>query len=108
LPDVQVPEQEKNYILHVSLPINDFTVLMGSDTTEQFCAPNSAPFSKGTNHYISINLEAHEADEAQRLFTALSANGHIEMALDTYILGCFIWRFHRSVWYSLDGELPTQ
>ncbi|MBJ8421938.1 VOC family protein [Acinetobacter bereziniae] len=93
LPDVQVPEQEKNYILHISLPINDFTVLMGSDTTEQFCAPNSAPFSKGTNHYISINLEAHEADEAQRLFTALSANGQIEMALDKTFWGALYGAF---------------
>lgn len=93
LPDVQVPDQEKNYILHVSLPINEFTVLMGSDTSVQFCAPNSAPFSKGTNHYISINLQAHEADEAQRLFTALSTNGHIEMALEPTFWGALYGAF---------------
>lgn len=51
-------DAEKKLILHVSLPINEFTVLMASDTTEQFCAANS-PFIKGTNHYISINLEKH-------------------------------------------------
>ncbi|MEG0483373.1 MAG: VOC family protein [Acinetobacter sp.] len=87
LPDAQVSEKEKDYILHVSLPINDFTVLMGSDTSEQFCAQNSAPFNKGNNHYISINLEAHEEDEARHLFNALSVNGEIEMPLDKTFWG---------------------
>ena len=93
LPDTQVSEHEKDYLLHVSLPINPFTVLMGSDTTEQFCAPQSAPFSKGTNHYISINLEAHEEAEARRLFAALSENGHIEMALENTFWGALYGAF---------------
>lgn len=81
LPDVQVSEHEQDYLLHISLPINEFTVLMGSDTTEQFCAQSHPSFSKGNNHYISINLEAHEVEEARRLFQKLSVNGQIEMAL---------------------------
>lgn len=93
LPDAQVSEKEKDYILHVSLPINDFTVLMGSDTFEQFCAQNSAPFNKGNNHYISINLESHEEDEARRLFNALSVNGEIEMALDKTFWGALYGAF---------------
>lgn len=93
LPDAQVSEKEKDYILHVSFPINDFTVLMGSDTSEQFCAQNSAPFNKGNNHYISINLEAHEEDEAQRLFNALSVNGNIEMPLDKTFWGALYGAF---------------
>ena len=93
LPDAQVSEKEKDYILHVSLPINDFTVLMGSDTSEKFCAQNSAPFNKGNNHYISINLEAHEENEAQRLFNALSVNGDIEMPLDKTFWGALYGAF---------------
>lgn len=93
LPDAQVSEKENDYILHVSLPINDFTVLMGSDTSEQFCAQNSAPFNKGNNHYISINLEAHEENEAQRLFNALSVNGDIEMPLDKTFWGALYGAF---------------
>lgn len=93
LPDAQVSEKEKDYILHVSLPINDFTVLMGSDTSEQFCAQNSAPFNKGNNHYISINLESHEEDQARRLFNALSVNGEIEMALDKTFWGALYGAF---------------
>ena len=93
LPDAQVSEKEKDYILHVSLPINDFTVLMGSDTSEQFCAQNSAPFNKGNNHYISINLESHEEDQARRLFNDLSVNGEIEMALDKTFWGALYGAF---------------
>ena len=93
LPDAQVSEKEKNYLLHVSLPINDFTVLMGSDISEQFCAQNSAPFNKGNNHYISINLDAHEEDEARRLFNALSVNGEIEMTLDKTFWGALYGAF---------------
>ena len=93
LPDAQIPEKEKDYILHVSLPINDFTILMGSDTSEQFCAQNSAPFNKGNNHYISINLESHEEDQARRLFNDLSVNGEIEMALDKTFWGALYGAF---------------
>ena len=93
LPDAQVSEKDKDYILHVSLPINDFTILMGSDTSEQFCAQNSAPFNKGNNHYISINLESHEEDQARRLFNALSVNGEIEMALDKTFWGALYGAF---------------
>ena len=85
-------DAEKKLILHVSLPINEFTVLMASDTTEQFCAANS-PFIKGTNHYISINLEKHEQAEAQRLFDALSVNGKIEMPLEKTFWGALYGAF---------------
>lgn len=93
LPDAQISDKEKDYILHISLPINAFTILMGSDTTDQFCAPNTAPFTKGTNHYISINLEPHEEAEARRLFDVLSINGQIEMALDHTFWGALYGAF---------------
>ena len=89
---VTLSEADKNLILHVSFPINDFTVLMASDTTEQFCAPN-AVFIKGTNHYISINLEQHEQEEARRLFDALSVNGQIEMPLEKTFWGALYGAF---------------
>ena len=93
LADAQISEQERNYLLHVSLPINEFTVLMGSDTTEQFCAQSHVPFVKGTNHYISINFEADEEAEARHLYQALSINGQIEMALDQTFWGALYGAF---------------
>lgn len=89
---VTLSEADKNLILHVSLPINDFTVLMASDTSEQLCAPN-AVFIQGTNHYISINLEQNEQEEAQRLFDALSVNGQIEMPLEKTFWGALYGAF---------------
>ncbi len=66
---------------------------MGSDTSDQFCSPMNTVFTKGNNHYISINLEAHESDEARRLFDALSANGQIEMELANTFWGALYGAF---------------
>ena len=89
---VKFSEQEKNYLLHISLPINDFTVLMASDVNDQFCAPNSV-FTQGTNHYISINLEPHEEKQARRLFAELAVNGQVEVPLDNTFWGALYGAF---------------
>ncbi len=90
---VSLSEQDRQMIMHISLPINEFTVLMASDTNDQFCAQNGTPFTLGTNHYISINLEPHEENQAQHLFTALSENGHIEMPLEKTFWGALYGAF---------------
>lgn len=92
LPDLEIKESEKNYILHIALPINPHTVLMASDIIENICNQTS-PFIKGTNHYISINLDAHEETEAYRLFNALSINGQIESALEKTFWGAIYGAF---------------
>ncbi|WP_332605719.1 VOC family protein [Acinetobacter sp. ESBL14] len=89
---VSLSEADKNLVLHVSLPINEFTVLMASDVNDQFCAQNSI-FTPGNNHYISINLDPDEQDQAQRLFNALSANGQIEMPLEKTFWGALYGAF---------------
>lgn len=80
-------EADRQKIMHISLPINEHTVLMASDISEQFCAQTNKAFSIGTNHYISINLDASEQDEAKRLFDALAVNGTVEMALSPTFWG---------------------
>ncbi len=80
-------------MLHVSLPINEYTVLMASDVIDQFCTPNSV-FTQGNNHYIAINLEKDEQEKAKQLFDALSVNGKIEMPLEKNVLGRFIRCFY--------------
>ncbi|ALD01722.1 glyoxalase [Acinetobacter sp. TTH0-4] len=89
---VHLSETEKNAILHVSLPINEYTILMASDINEQFCAANTV-FTKGTNHYISINLDTSEQAEAQRLFNALSIQGQVEMPLEKTFWGALYGAF---------------
>ena len=93
---VTLSEVDKNKILHISLPINEFTELMASDTNDQFCAQNNAALNKGNNHYISINLHAHEQHKAKRLFDALSVNAQIEMPLE------------KTFWGALYGALTDQ
>jgi len=80
-------EADRQKIMHISLPINEHTVLMASDISEQFCAQTNKAFTIGTNHYISINLDASEHDEAKRLFDALAVNGTVEMALSPTFWG---------------------
>lgn len=80
-------EADRQKIMHISLPINEHTVLMASDISEQFCAQTNKAFTIGTNHYISINLDASEQDEAKRLFDALAVNGTVEMALSPTFWG---------------------
>ena len=89
---VHLSKTEKNAILHVSLPINEYTVLMASDINEQFCAANTV-FTKGTNHYISINLDTSKQAEAQRLFDSLSIQGQVEMPLEKTFWGALYGAF---------------
>lgn len=84
-------EQQKSWILHVSFPINQFTILMGSDVHKQFCSPHNSGLNKGNNHYISINLE--DETEARRLFNQLSTGGHIEMQLQKTFWGALYGAF---------------
>ena len=93
---ISILAHEKDYILHVSLPINEFTELMGSDYSESFCAQSNTLFTLGNNHYISINLGLGEDAEAKRLFEALSQNGQIEMPLN------------QTFWGALYGALTDQ
>ncbi|MBK0064333.1 MULTISPECIES: VOC family protein [unclassified Acinetobacter] len=89
---VVLSESQRNLILHVSLTINEFTVLMGSDVNEQFCSPANAILNKGNNHYISINLENDET-ETRRLFNLLSMAGLVEMPLQKTFWGALYGAF---------------
>ena len=61
--------------MHVSLPISDEAVLMGSDTGGEW----ATDFKQGNNFSISINASSKE--EADRLFNALSDGGNISMPM---------------------------
>ena len=61
----EISEEEKNKIMHVSLPISRETILMGSDTGGEW----ASQFKAGNNFSISINAESKE--EADTLFAGL-------------------------------------
>lgn len=78
-----IPDEHLKRIMHVSLPISDETVLMGSDTGGGW-APD---FKQGNNFAISINTDTN--DEADRLFNALSDGGNITMPMDNTFWGSY-------------------
>jgi PhnB protein len=70
---------DKQRIMHISLPISAETMLMGSDTTQEY----EAQFSQGNNFSISITTDSKE--KADHFFNALSEGGQITMPMnDTF------------------------
>ncbi|MBT8296149.1 MAG: VOC family protein [Gramella sp.] len=78
-----VPDDEKEKIMHVSLPISEETALMGSDTGGEW----AKHYKKGNNFSISVNAENHE--EADRIFKALSKDGQVTMPMDKTFWGSY-------------------
>jgi PhnB protein len=70
-----VPEEDLDKIAHVALPLVGANMLMGTDTLKSF----GQTLTAGNN--FSITLEAENADEAEKLFHALSAGGTVKMPL---------------------------
>lgn len=71
----QIPEEDKNLVLHVALPILAGHMLMGSD------APESLGMSVTVGNNVQINLEPDTRDETRALFAALGEGGKVEMEL---------------------------
>ncbi len=74
-------EEDKNLVMHVVLPITGDFKLMGTD------APESMGFKVNFGNNIYINLEPDTRIEADRLFSALSAGGKIEMGMQEMFWG---------------------
>jgi PhnB protein len=78
-----LPEEDKNLVMHVVLPILGGHNLMGTD------APESMGFKVNFGNNVYINLEPDTREETKRLFTALSSGGKIEMELQEMFWGDF-------------------
>lgn len=73
--DVSVPAEDQDKIMHVSLPIGEDVILMASDTLEAF----GQELRQGNNVHISVHPTSRE--DADRIFTALSDGGQVEMPI---------------------------
>lgn len=81
----EMPEDEKNGIMHIALPLGP-NVLMGTDV------PKSMPqVSPGTN--MSICISADSREEADRLFNGLSAGGKVDMPMEDMFWGDYFGSF---------------
>ena len=78
-----MPEEDAERIMHVSLPISNGSVLMGSDSSTAFGKDNV------TGNNISISIHTKSVDEAKRLFEALSFKGKINMPLEKTFWGAY-------------------
>lgn len=86
-PDLQLPEEEKNAVMHVCLPLGDGQSLMASD-----CLTSQGQVLKvGNNNYISLTPDSRA--EADRLFNGLSAGGVVEMPMEDMFWGDYFGSF---------------
>jgi PhnB protein len=80
-------EEEKNLVMHASLPIGDGQFLMASD-----CVTSCGQvFKQGNSNYISIAPDSRE--EADRIFNALSDGGNVEMPMQDMFWGDYFGTF---------------
>jgi len=83
----QMPEDDKDLVMHIALSILNGHVIMGTD------APESMGFRVNTGNNVYINLEPDTRDETRQLFNALSEGGKVEQELqdmfwDAYYGSC--------------------
>jgi PhnB protein len=77
----QIPEEDLDLVMHVSLPITGGHKLMGSD------APESLGFKVFSGNNFYINLQPDTREETRRLFRALSDQGKVEQELQEMFWG---------------------
>lgn len=78
-----LPEQDKNLVMHIELPILGGHVLMGTDS------PESMGFHVNFGNNMHIMLEPDTKAETKRLFEALSAGGKVTMELQNMFWGAY-------------------
>lgn len=78
-----MPESERNKIMHVSLPVSEETILMGSDSSEAF----GQITNMGNNFSISIN--ATSQPDADRLYNGLAEGGQQTMPMSKTFWGAY-------------------
>jgi PhnB protein len=78
---VTIPEDDQDKMMHISLPIGEDNILMASDALESL----GQQLVQGNNVYISVQPTSRE--EADRIFTALSEGGDIEMPIADQVWG---------------------
>ena len=79
--DMQVAEEEKDNVMHISLPIGN-NVLMGSDT-----GSFGPPLTVGNNFSVSIDGESRE--QCDDVFAKLSEGGTVTMPMQEMVWGSY-------------------
>lgn len=80
--DRQIFKENDEKIMHVTLPINEETALMGSDNAESFKELES-------NSNFALYLNTDSKAEADRLFNELSDGGEIKVPMTETFWGSY-------------------
>jgi PhnB protein len=75
--------EDKDKIMHVSLPIGKGNILMATDAVDSM----GHKLIPGNNFYLSLNTESEE--ETKKIFNTLSAGGKVTMPLDKTFWGAY-------------------
>lgn len=77
-----IPSTQSSKIMHLSLQIDQDTLLLGSDNLESMGMP---PLVRGTN--FSLSCHPKSVEEGTRLFNALAAGGQVLMPFEKVFWG---------------------
>ncbi len=75
-------DQDKEKIMHVALPVGN-SILMASDAVESM----GNKVIEGTN--FSLSVDAKSEDEANAIFSGISAGGKVTMAMEKTFWGAY-------------------
>lgn len=85
-PEYPVDEKDANKIMHIALPIGQ-NILMGNDIPESMGRVNE------NENRSKISVSAESREEADRIFSGLSAGGSIEVPISDSPWGSYFGMF---------------
>ena len=86
-PGIDLPEDEKSRVMHISLKVSDQVTIMASDTSPSM----GHVLVKGNHNYISLAPDSME--DGERIFKGLSAGGKVEMNYEKTFWGAYFGSF---------------
>ena len=99
--DMAVADDEKDNVMHVSLPVGD-SVLMGSDNSSF-----GPPLAVGNN--FSVSVDGRSREHCDEVFAKLSAGGSVTMSLQETFWGSYygLWTDKFGINWMVNYALPT-
>jgi len=100
-----MPDSAKDKILHVALPMDKGSVLMGSDSQSSFGGPE---VTCGSN--MTVSLATNSEEETKKLFDGLSAGGKVTMPLEKTFWNAYFGMFtdKYGIQWMVNYDLPKQ
>lgn len=87
IPGMELPEEEKKLVMHISLTISSLAKIMASDISPSM----GHVLIKGNQNIVSLHPDTKE--EGERIFNGLSAGGTIEMPYEKVFWGSYFGSF---------------